>query len=329
MHDLTDAESQECVWAVAHVPAASHSWAMCTFDKHLDSWVSRKIQENGCFECGSLNSMLVLLQAHWHAQHTSRRDCRKNGPTSAHAISSGPLLVDVGSNIGMYALAAAASCFEAIAFEPVPINAHKMITSARLNNFSGRLHVYTVGASDAYSFFDMGFSADNQGEATHTPRIATASSSSSANPGLVAIPMAPLSSVLPRQPPDRPVFVKMDLEGGECRALRGMRAFLRRSRIAGLMVETGHALTRSCCSELMAPDLGAFSILHRRHGLCPRAHFASRAHEMEVETLCQRSAKDWPWEMVWLPCNETRLHRLMRRNQTSQRHVHVFASESQ
>ena len=69
----------------------------------------------------------------------------------------------------MYSLAAAASCAEALAFEPVPLNAYKIMASARRNNFTGWLHVYTIGASDSFDLFDMGLSEANQGEATHTP----------------------------------------------------------------------------------------------------------------------------------------------------------------
>eukprot|EP00320_Phaeocystis_rex_P016368 CAMPEP_0119074502 /NCGR_PEP_ID=MMETSP1178-20130426/72154_1 /TAXON_ID=33656 /ORGANISM="unid sp, Strain CCMP2000" /LENGTH=40 /DNA_ID= /DNA_START= /DNA_END= /DNA_ORIENTATION= len=37
----------------------------------------------------------------------------------------------------------------------------------------------------------------------------------------------PIDTVLP--PQDRPTFLKLDIEGGECAAMRGMRRVLNRS----------------------------------------------------------------------------------------------------
>ena len=74
----------------------------------------------------------------------------------------------------------------------------------------------------------------------------------------------------------RQYFVKTDIEGAECRAMRGMVGFLSRvdaRSIVGFQMEW-HLAGRECCSELVAPG-GAFEILHTRHGLCPRA--ASKA----------------------------------------------------
>ena len=93
--------------------------------------------------------------------------------------------------------------------------------------------------------FDMGEHRNNQGAATHT---------ATAHHHLARVPVAPLDSLLlppslpaqtlpphaspqpllpPPAPPPRPLFVKMDIEGGECRALRGMRRLLESSRIIG------------------------------------------------------------------------------------------------
>ena len=288
---LVDAETKDCVWAAARVPAALHPWAMCTFDKRIDTWVSRRIQEGGCFECEHVDSMLQIMKAHRRGRFFPRT-------CIAGAESSGPLLVDVGGNIGMFSLAAAASCFEAIAFEPVPINAHKIMTSSRLNNMTGRLHVYTVGASDEFGFFNMGHAEHgnqgrNQGEVSLSP---------SARLGDVRIPMAPLQAALPLEPSGRPVFVKMDVEGGECRALRGMRAYLERANIIGMLIETGHPSTRACCSELVAPG-GAFHTLRTRHRLCPRDASARAGNKaaLQLDSLCQRHR--WPWDMLWAPCD--------------------------
>lgn len=231
----TSPQLSDCVWAHAAVPSGLQPWWMCTYHRVFDVWVSRRIQIRRCFECETVGAMLYVLNRAMKRAHLRRRSC--TGLTEDLAQMRLPLLVDVGANIGMYSLAAAASCFEAIAFEPVPMNAHKMVTSARTNNMTGWLHVYTVGASDAYATFSLGDSKNNQGSATQ-------SQTGGGEDGLMRVPVAPLSQLLPSQPAERPVFVKIDVEGGECRAIRGMMDFLRRSRIIGMLVETGQSETR-------------------------------------------------------------------------------------
>lgn len=108
----------------------------------------------------------------------------------------------------------------------------------------------------------------------------------------------------------RQYFVKADIEGAECRAMRGMVGFLSRvdaRSIVGFQMEW-HLAGRECCSELVAPG-GAFEILHTRHGLCPRA--ASKAQiigEMigpPIAALCSRRAGDHRiWDLIFSPCAE-------------------------
>ena len=318
----------DCVWAKAHIAREPPFW-MCTYNRTLDVWVSRRIQDRRyhCFECDQVERMLKMLKKARSEPTSSRPDgtgCRFAAATSYRA----PLLVDVGGNIGMYSLAAAASCFEAVTFEPVPINAHKIITSARRNGFAGRLHVYTVGASDSFGAFDMGESTTNQGEATHT--AAKTSKSSLLGTGVARIPVGKLDDMMPLDswPRTRPVYVKIDVEGGECRALRGMQKFLQGSTIIGFQIETGQPATRACCEELVAWPHGAFSVLRHRHNLCIRDLSNQSAeypigYPMRVDTMCQyanpryiyppagwkgplsgkgKYRDPWPWEVVFVPC---------------------------
>ena len=341
-------ELHDCVWAPAFVDHSLRSWQMCTYPKRYDVWVSRRIQENRCFECDSVDVMLQMLQRArrkvWKPKGGPDQLCETRLPGRGT-----PLLIDIGGNIGMYSLAAAASCVEAIAFEPVPMNAYKIMASVRRNNMTGWVHVYTIGASDGFDLFDMGLSDANQGEATHTRaaeriegsggghghgghdgRVGGVGDFGAAPPGadlsfsgtdtkgtgavvgsgLARIPMGPLSTLLPPIPSSRPVFLKMDVEGGECRALRGLTSFLSAPHnIVGFMIETGQPATRACCSELVAPN-GAFSLLHSRHHLCPRVWPNTRLH---VESLCDLATRQyknsrgnwadaWPWEVIFLPC---------------------------
>lgn len=174
-------ELSDCVWAKVRVPGLRHRFEMCTYPKRFDVWLSRRIQDSGCFECDLVSMVLhqmtvaqstVYLQGQ-HAEQTAvkqrKQDLGCALPRSDLIRIGTPLLLDIGGNIGMYSLAAAAACFEAIAFEPVPLNAYKFMASIQRNNFTGWAKVYTIGASDAYEVFDMGLSEANQGETMHIP----------------------------------------------------------------------------------------------------------------------------------------------------------------
>mmetsp|Transcript_48784 Transcript_48784/g.105725 ORF Transcript_48784/g.105725 Transcript_48784/m.105725 type:complete len:343 (+) Transcript_48784:98-1126(+) len=276
-----------CAWAKAHIDGLGE-WDMCTYPAHYDKQVSRRIQQLGSFEGNCVREVVMTMLA-----------ARKKGQA--------PVLVDVGGNIGMFSLAAAAVGIETHTFEPVPSSATKIIISAVRNSFRHLVHVYTMGASDTSGVFGMGFAATNQGEATHAPLEQNTRQ-------FVQIPVLPLDAVLPHGAfAPRPVYLKMDIEGGECRALRGLRRFLRKANLIGAIFETNKQETIDCCEELVnAPD-GAFYILHHQQSLCPydpdtrrRITFEGMCHlplKRSNQASDQRqSSATWPVNMFWKPC---------------------------
>ena len=209
---------------------------MCTFPSRVDSRLSSPIQRHGCVECSDVAFMLGILKPHTAA-----------------------LLVDLGSNIGMYALAAAAAGHSVVAFEPVPANAARLLSSLQRNRWAHRVHLHTMCLSDGPGLCHLDFSDHNQGSVRH--RIAEATTRVQATVSSAAVR---LDDVLP--PHRRPIFIKMDLEGAECRALSGMAGFLKSSSlIAGALFEWDKSA--HCCERLFAP-LGAFAVLEHEHGLC-------------------------------------------------------------
>ena len=92
------------------------------------------------------------------------------------------------------------------------------------------------------------------------------------------------------------------MEGGECRAFRGMTRLLNEStKMLGALVEFDKS--RACCEELIAPPSGAFQLMHRRHGLC--VHAGHSATPMpSLEALCQMKVKvtSQQLNLRWRPC---------------------------
>jgi len=273
-----------CVWAKAHIDGVG-DWDMCTYPGNLDVYVSRRIQRHGSFEGSCIRDVIARLRA-----------VAKNGQP--------PVLIDVGGNIGMFSLAAAAAGIETHTFEPVPISAAKIMISAAHNGFRHLVHVYTMGASDEFGRFGMGFAESNQGGAVHAPVQGDETP-------FVQIPVVPLDKVLPLNAfAPRPVYLKMDIEGGECRALRGLRHFLNIANLVGAVLETNKRETIACCNELVRPPNGAFYILHQRHSLC--AHDQASRKRLPFESLCALASgygfpasaanRTWPVDMIWRPC---------------------------
>ena len=190
-----------CDWVTAGlrgVDAAAQTnitstWSMCLYSGTLDSsGVSAAVKKHGCFECGLVRFMLQRL-----------RDA-----SSRH----GATLVDIGANVGMYTLAAAAAGHTAHAFEPTPLTVQKLLRSIEVNGFGPLVTLYPMCLGASRVAVALAKSDSNQGFLSHR-----------AGAGRVQLPMLRLDDVLaPIEARD--VFLKMDIEGGECDAEKGMQA---------------------------------------------------------------------------------------------------------
>jgi FkbM family methyltransferase len=148
-------------------------------------------------------------------------------------------LLDIGGNIGYYTLAAASAGYPVNVFEPVPLNAAMIQQSVQRNNFKN-VKLHTTALSDTIGELGMGTSVSNQGGVKHSNKES-----------LTMLPTFKLDLVL--QPETRPVYIKIDIEGGECNALKGMHNYILKSKqIIGLNMEFGqskHLLFRLHCER--------------------------------------------------------------------------------
>ena len=313
---------QECVWCKASVGNAS--WDMCTYPANFDRHLSRVIQAHGCVECDDVAFSLMQLAS----------------GGGGRTLKAPPMLIDLGANIGMYSLAAAAAGNAVIAFEPMPTNAMRLLASVRKNSFQARFHLVSVCVSDepGTHLCQLGLNPSNQGHLRHQIGSSSSSSTSSApsnggsagsdqqeaarssalgGGGLFSSGASLLTSaavrvddVLPPQT-TRSVFLKVDLEGHECRAFRGMTRLLNEStRILGAVVEFDKS--HSCCAELIRPPFGAFHLLHTRQRLCPvpsgigsggGSHAGGGKAEVSLAALCRLSSGSRQLNVRWKRCS--------------------------
>lgn len=244
-----------CNWSWAR--GSNVSWRMCLYPDSRDVYVSRSIRTSGRWEGPLVDAMLAVLRAHRNAT-----------------------LVDIGAHVGFFTLAAASVGARVHAFEPVPSSADLLVRSLRMNRwFQGRVTLHTVALADAGAPAEVGMAMDprNQGGVRHRASL----------PSPVRVPTSTLDALV--APSARPVFLKIDIEGGECDAIRGARRFLEESkRIVGVAIELRRA-SRGCCEEWIAPG-GFFHRLWRVHTLAPQGH--------GFTTLCDGDQE--AWDVLWL-----------------------------
>lgn len=241
----------QCIWKKAFI--LNFHWQMCLYKSVDDIHVSSSISKTGNWEGALVTQMLIAMQH-----------------------NSNSTLLDIGGNIGYYTLAAASAGFDVNVFEPVPLNAAMIQNSISRNNFKN-IKLHTSALSDSTGELAMGTNRNNQG-GVHHQRGGTS---------ITYLPTMRLDNIL-KPEERRSVYIKIDIEGGECDAFKGMKEYISRSRkIIGLNME--FAQSRKCCEEWVQSG-GIFDILHFKHNLCPGKD--------NYNNVCE--LKDW--DLLWMPC---------------------------
>lgn len=149
-------------------------------------------------------------------------------------VKPGDTVLDLGANHGVYALLAAqivGPTGQVDAFEPNLRLAKLVDLSLRLNGFGGWARVHAVGASEEAGTARLVFNDNFSGGGA----VALAGSAEGGRPG-VDCRLVVLDEMF-ADPAYRPDVIKMDVEGHEGRALRGMRRMLERAPGVRIMME--------------------------------------------------------------------------------------------
>jgi len=160
------------------------------------------------------------------------------------AFAEGETLVDVGANVGMYTIwAAATRKARVVAFEPEAQNYALLNRNIQLNDVASRVTAYCVGLSDraglsALHMADMSVGGSNHalGEALdfeHKPMRTNFVQGSIA---------ATLDQLVSSGAVPVPNHVKIDVDGFEPRVIAGARETLKDARVKSLLVEINRNL---------------------------------------------------------------------------------------
>ncbi len=143
------------------------------------------------------------------------------------AVRPGDTFIDVGGNVGMVTLAAARCAGEAgtvHTFEPNPIAFARLAEHVRINGLE-RVELHHCGLGDMTGEFTLSVVGDHTGGGT---LAAVRSAPTGPRTTQYVVRVLRGDDVLP--PPVAPTVVKIDVEGFECRVLRGFANLLRTTR---------------------------------------------------------------------------------------------------
>lgn len=146
-------------------------------------------------------------------------------------LSPGQWVVDLGAHVGTFALAAAAAGCRVLAVEASAENAALLRASAAINGM-GELHVLRAAAGDAVG--EVTFTSNGPwGRVTSGDDV----------PSETTVPGITIDELLLEFGWGGATFVKMDVEGSELTALRGMRRLLGGPAAPAVLFESnGHTL---------------------------------------------------------------------------------------
>jgi FkbM family methyltransferase len=256
-----------------------NSFKMHVHPKETDD-ISKRLIATGCYECDLIPFTVQALQTR---------------PNS--------LFLDIGSNMGLYALAAAAVGREVVAFEPVTLSYRKICESVLAN--PGFADLVTLipravsdlnGANVMFRFWTGNYAGitvkaaeqdvidSNQVEGVEYARTVTVDSLDTPE--------------LPLLPTDRPVVVKIDVEGFECNALLGAMEYLKRVEILYAQVEckNGRFDKDKCYQEHDVHQL------FLEKGLMPYLmHNGTKTPLVPAEYRQWKSPKSYNFDVGWYP----------------------------
>jgi len=150
-----------------------------------------------------------------------------------HLLGHGDLFVDLGANVGSYTiLVCGAAGADGIAVEPLPAAFARLEANVALNGLRERVHCVNVGLANKKG--TLSFSADFD-TMNHVVDKAMAGGNS------VQVKVVALDSLLKKE---KPVLLKMDLEGYELPVLRGGSRVLARGSLLAVICEVNQAGNR-------------------------------------------------------------------------------------
>lgn len=180
-------------------------------------------------------------------------------------FAKGEVLFDVGANVGLYTLYAAARGAKVYAFEPESQNYALLNRNVFLNGLGDRITALNVALSDKDALgalnlprFYAGSALNNFGENLNWKRERY---EPAFRQGVIAFS---LDSFLERHPEAFPAHLKIDVDGAEIKIVLGAEKTLRDPRLKSMLVEINEDLPEDVAIVEKAAAAG-LRVLHKKH----------------------------------------------------------------
>lgn len=148
-----------------------------------------------------------------------------------HCLRPGDLFVDVGANVGSYAiLAAAAAGADVLALEPGAVAFKRLRTNVMVNDVAGRVRTVQAAVGDRVGRARITSDADTMNQVAEAPGLMERPTDE--------VPLVTLDSVLEGE---KPAVIKIDVEGYEAFVLRGAERTLNDPGLLAWVVEVNDA----------------------------------------------------------------------------------------
>lgn len=143
-----------------------------------------------------------------------------------HFLREGDLFLDIGSNIGSFAVLASGVCkARTWAFEPDPVTAGRLRRNLEANNLEKLVTVHELALGDTV------------GTLTFTRSLGSMNRVAKSDEGDVrVVPTSRLDEIVPET--ERPIMIKMDVEGHEEAVVRGGERMLGGDSVKVIEIET-------------------------------------------------------------------------------------------
>lgn len=217
-----DESEHDAKWPVglqAPIRARHHAYRL---ELDLSDWLERRLFFSGAYYQEDVEQLLLRF------------------------IRSGDQFVDVGANIGITTLISASrfgATGRGYAFEPNPEMAVRLRRHLALNSIDNvQVLPYALAEQDGTATLSLPGNHSGRGTLTGQPKTDARS---------LSVEMRCGDDLLRGLDPRRPTVIKMDVEGYECRALRGMSRTLDLPGVAILVEVTDHLLRRIGDSALL------------------------------------------------------------------------------